>query len=364
MSVLAAIAVLALLIVVHELGHFLAARLQGIRVNRFSIGFGPALWKYQGPETEYALRAIPLGGYVGFPDDDPESGIDPRDPDLLCNRPVLDRAIVICAGVAANLLFAWLVLIAQFSIVGVPSGINAQPGILVPQLMGQNTAAAVAGLQAGDLITAAEGRAVGLGEPGIRSLIQTIQENPNQPLQLSVERGKQTLNLTLIPRLGEDGKGRIGVQLAPNGSFIYRRATSLREVLKLASNEFEEIIRRTLQGFKQLVTHFSETAPQVSGPVKIVEWGASLAESDSGSLFLFAAFVSVNLAVINSLPLPALDGGQLLLVLIEGVLGKPLPDKIQYGFMQTGLVLLLGLGLFLIVRDTTQLTWVQQFLQQ
>lgn len=364
MSVLAAIAVLALLIVVHELGHFLAARLQGIRVDRFSIGFGPALWKYQGPETEYALRAIPLGGYVGFPDDDPDSGIDPRDPDLLRNRPVLDRAIVICAGVFANLLFAWLVLVAQFSIVGVPNGINAQPGILVPQLLGQNTAAAVAGLQAGDLIKAADGQTVGLGEPGIRSLIQTIQESPNQPLALTVERGHQTLDLTLVPRLGEDGKGRIGVQLAPNGNFTYRRAKSPSEILRLASNEFEEIIRRTLQGFKQLVTHFSETASQVSGPVKIVEWGANLAETDSGSLFLFAAFVSINLAVINSLPLPALDGGQLLLVLIEGVLGKPLPDKIQYGFMQTGLVLLLGLGVFLIVRDTTQLTWVQQFLQQ
>ena len=106
MSVLAAIAVLALLIVVHELGHFAAARLQNIRVSRFSLGFGPVLWKYQRGETEYGLRAIPLGGYVGFPDDDPDSDIPADDPNLLRNRPLLDRAIVISAGVIAKLIFA------------------------------------------------------------------------------------------------------------------------------------------------------------------------------------------------------------------------------------------------------------------
>ena len=110
MSVLAAIAVLAVLIVVHELGHFVAARSQGIHVNRFSLGFGPVLFKYQGTETEYAVRAFPLGGFVGFPDDDPDSKIPPNDPDLLGNRPVIDRAIVISAGVISNLIFAFILL--------------------------------------------------------------------------------------------------------------------------------------------------------------------------------------------------------------------------------------------------------------
>ena len=120
MSVLAAISVLAVLIVVHELGHFIAARSQGIHVNRFSLGFGPILWKHQGPETEYAVRAIPLGGFVGFPDDDPDSKIPANDPDLLRNRPILDRAIVISAGVIANLIFAYLVLVTQFAMYSVP----------------------------------------------------------------------------------------------------------------------------------------------------------------------------------------------------------------------------------------------------
>ncbi|WP_044258304.1 site-2 protease family protein, partial [Richelia intracellularis] len=120
MSVLAAITVLAILILVHELGHFLAARSQGIYVNRFSLGFGPTLWKYQGSQTEYAVRAFPLGGFVGFPDDDPDSKISPDDPNLLRNRPILDRAVVVSAGVIANLVFAYLVLIVLFGIVGIP----------------------------------------------------------------------------------------------------------------------------------------------------------------------------------------------------------------------------------------------------
>lgn len=112
MFVLLSILVLGLLIVVHELGHFLAARWQHIRVSRFSIGFGPVIARYQGPEVEYALRALPLGGYVGFPDDDPDSGISKDDPNLLKNRPILDRTIVLLAGVTANFVFGYLVLLA------------------------------------------------------------------------------------------------------------------------------------------------------------------------------------------------------------------------------------------------------------
>src|SRR5689334_5556279 len=132
MSVLAAIAVLAVLILVHELGHFVAARSQGIHVNRFSLGFGPVLWKYQGAQTEYAVRAFPLGGFVGFPDDDPDTDIPPNDPNLMRNRPILDRAIVISAGVIANLIFAYMLLVAQVGLVGI--GQASQPGVLIQQL--------------------------------------------------------------------------------------------------------------------------------------------------------------------------------------------------------------------------------------
>lgn len=363
MSVLVAIGVLALLIFVHELGHFLAARLQGIYANRFCIGFGPALLRYQGSQTEYALRLIPLGGYVGFPDDDPDSDIEPTDPNLLKNRPILDRAIVISAGVIANLLFAYLILVTQFGLIGVPNGYDLQPGVIVPQVFDASPAAK-AGLQAGDIILSAGGRVFDAAETEVQSLVETIKSSPNQAVALQVQRGDSQLALSITPEVGEDNSGHIGVQLAPNGKALYRRPNGFLESFSLAANEFQELVKRIFQGFGLLLTRFNETASQVSGPVKIVQWGSSIAASDSGNLFFFAAFISINLAVINILPLPALDGGQLAFLLVEGLRGKPLPQQFQNGVMQTGLFLLLGLGMFLIVKDTIQLPVFQQLFQQ
>jgi RIP metalloprotease RseP len=123
------------------------------------------------------------------------------------------------------------------------------------------------------------------------------------------------------------------------------------------------VIVLTVKGLAQIVTNFGSTASQVAGPIKIVEIGANIASSDASGLFQFAALISINLAVMNILPLPALDGGQLAFLLIEALLGKPLPMKFQETVMQTGLALLLGLGVFLVIRDTANLTMIQQFLK-
>ncbi|MDJ1183647.1 RIP metalloprotease RseP [Roseofilum casamattae] len=363
MGYLAAIAVLVVLIIVHELGHFLAARLQGIHANRFSLGFGPILWKYQGSETEYAVRAIPLGGFVGFPDEDPESTIPPDDPNLLNNRPILDRAIVISAGVIANLIFAYLVLALQFGIQGIPAGINYEPGVLVPQVLTNDSPAAVAGIRAGDLIVSIDSQPLEASETAIQVVQQTIQESPNRTVSLKVERGERVYSLQVTPQPDADGVGRIGVQLFPNGTPSYRSPQGIGEIFVLAAEQFQDIVVRTVQGFGQLITNFGSMAGQVGGPVRIVEEGARLARSDSSSLLFFAAIISVNLAVLNILPLPALDGGQLAFLLVEGLRGKPLPSKVQENVMQTGIMLLLGLGIFLIIRDTTQLEFVQQLLE-
>ena len=363
MSVLATIGVLALLITVHELGHFLAARLQGIYANRFSIGFGPVVLKYQGTKTEYALRAFPLGGFVGFPDDDPDSDIAPDDPNLLRNRPIADRAIVISAGVIANLVFAYAVLVSQFGIVGIPDSFNYQAGILIPQVVGDNSAAAVAGLQAGDIVLRADDLVFAGTQNNVQGLVDKISTAPQQAIELEVQRGQERLKLVVTPDLTADGQGRIGVQLAPNGSVTYRRPHGLGEMFSLAATQFQDMLFRVVKGFQMLITNFKEMASQVASPVKIVEWGANIADADSGNLFFFAAFVSINLAVVNILPLPALDGGQLVFLFIEMLQGRPVPSQIQEGVMQTGFLLLMGLGLFLIVRDTAQLPVVQQFFQ-
>ena len=363
MSVLAPIAVLLLLIAVHELGHFAAARFQGIRVSRFSIGFGPAILKFQGKVTEYVVCALPLGGYVAFPDDDSESTIPPDDPDLLRNRPILDRAIVISAGVIANLIFAYFLLVGQAMTIGFQD-VNFQPGVLVPQIVeDSNSAATQAGIEAGDIILQVGDRTLGKSPEALETLREVIQNSPEQPLAITVQRAEEQLDLTVTPQVGEEGKGKIGVMLAPNGEVVRRTTTNVIEAISAGAKEYQRTSLLIVQGFWQLISNFQETAEQVAGPVAIVSVGAELARNDLSNLFQFGALISINLAIINILPLPALDGGQLVFLALEGVIGKPLPSKVQDSIMQTGMVLLLGLSVFLIVRDTVNLAFFQELFQ-
>ena len=360
MGVLTALAILAGLIVVHEAGHFFAATWQGIRVSGFSVGFGPVLLQRQRRGVQFALRAIPLGGFVAFPDDDEDSPIPADDPDLLRNRPLPQRALVIAAGVLANLLLAWAVLVGQGVVVGIPAGFSATPGVLVAGVQ-PGQAAAAAGLRPGDRVLAVDGRDLGGGQSAVAALVERVKGAPDQSLRLRAEREGTTVELQLTPAdLG--GIGRIGAQLQPSGSESFRPARNPLEVLRQANHDFVALTRRTVEGFASLITHFGETASQVSGPVKIVEMGASLARQGGSSLFLYTALISINLAVLNALPLPLLDGGQFLLLLIEGLRGRPLPERFQMVFMQSGFVFLVGLSLVLIVKDTSQLQAVQQLL--
>ncbi len=359
MNVLASLAVLGLLIVIHEAGHFLAATSQNIRVNGFSIGFGPAIFKRELKGVTYALRALPLGGFVSFPDDDKESEIPKDDPDLLRNRPIHQRLFVISAGVLANFLLAWLVLIGQGAIIGLPN--QPEQGVLIMAVQ-TNEAADKAGLVQGDRILSINNVELGRGQKAVESFVQLIKESPSKTLKVKEIHKGEIKELILIPNISK-GSGKIGAQLQANISGSVRPATGPIEVLNHANEQFFDLLNRTLNGYQGLITNFGTTAGQLGGPVKIVEVGAQLTEQGGSGLILFAALISINLAVLNSLPLPLLDGGQLVLLLIEWIRGKPVPEKFQLFFMQSGFVLLVGLSLVLIIRDTTQLSLVQQLLK-
>ncbi len=360
MNVLASLAVLGFLILFHEAGHFMAARFQGIRVNGFSIGFGPALIKKEIDGVTFALRGLPLGGFVSFPDDDKESNIPKDDPDLLRNRPIPQRALVISAGVLANLLLAWLVLIGQATFVGLPN--QPSPGVLVMSVQ-TNEAAAKAGLATGDRIVSINGSNLGIGQEAVQSLVSSIQGAPGKNIQLEIARENKVEFLKITPS-EYLGKGKVGAQLQANISDSIHRAKSPGEILRYVDSEFIDLLNRTVNGYKGLVTDFQKTSKQLSGPVKIVEIGAQLSEQGGSGLILFMSLISINLAVLNALPLPLLDGGQLVLLLLEGIRGQPIPEKIQLAFMQSGFLLLIGLSVVLIIRDTSQLTLVQHFMER
>jgi len=363
MSVLAAILVLTVLIIVHELGHFAAARLQRIKVAQFSIGFGPALLKYQGKETLYALRAIPLGGYVGFPDDEngENQNLSIDDPDLMRNRPIWDRALVISAGVLANLIFAYFLLVAQSAFVGVQ---DIAPGVAIPQIIqenGSSSAAAKAGLKQGDVVLSINEKILPASTDALAQFKKIIQSSPQKQVSLNVKRGQENFNIELTPDANADGQGKIGVMLSPN--IVLQHPQGIFQALAIGAKTFGHLVFLTADGFWQLISNFGDNISQVAGPVKIVEYGANIAKDNLANLYQFAALISINLAIINILPLPALDGGQLVFLLLEALRGKPLPDGIQENIMQTGLFLMLSLGIFLIVRDTVSLEAFQDLVQ-
>ena len=359
MNVLTSITVLGFLIFFHEMGHFLAAILQGIYVDGFSIGFGPSIIKKKFKNITYSFRAFPLGGFVSFPDEE-LNNLDPKDPNLLKNRPIFQRVIVISAGVFANLILAYTILILNVATVGIPY--EPEPGILVLATQPEK-AASLAGLEPGDKILEIQTRTLGIGDQAVSALVKEIQNSSETQIPIKIERDGVFKDLTLVPK-NVDGKGTIGAQLQPNIRKETKKTTNFYELFKYTNNEFSSLLGKTIQGYRGLITNFSSTAQQLSGPVKIVEIGAQLSQQGGTGILLFAALISINLAVLNSLPLPLLDGGQLVFTLIEGVRGKPVPIKVQMVVTQSSFFLLVGLSVLLIIRDTSQLLIVQRLLNQ
>ncbi|KAF8391538.1 hypothetical protein HHK36_023843 [Tetracentron sinense] len=361
-SVLEAVAVLGAIIIVHEGGHFLAAYLQGIHVSKFAVGFGPVLAKFNAKNVEYSIRAFPLGGFVGFPDNDPESNIPVDDKNLLKNRPILDRVLVISAGVIANVIFAYAIIFVQVLSVGLPVQ-EAFPGVLVPEVR-VASAAARDGLLPGDVILAVNGIELPKTIPtSVSQLVDVIKKNPRRNVLLKVERESQDFEIGITPDESSDGTGRIGVQLSPNVKISKVRPKNLPEALNYTGREFWGLSFNILDSLRQTFLNFSQSASKVAGPVAIIAVGAEVARSNVDGLYQFAAVINLNLAIINLLPLPALDGGSLALILIEAARGgRKLPQELEQQIMSSGIMVVTLLGLFLIIRDTLNLDFIKELL--
>lgn len=170
-----------------------------------------------------------------------------------------------------------------------------------------------------------------------------------------VQRGEQVLDLQATPAVGKDGKGAIGVSLFSHTYIKHTKPSSITDAIKMTGAEFNRLSGSVLNGLKQIVTNFGNTAGQLSGPVAIVAAGSEIARTDVAGLYQFCAIVNINLAVVNILPLPALDGGYLLLLLLEAARGKKLPESLEQGVMTSGLLMMMVLGVGLAVRDTINL---------
>ena len=351
-SVIQALSVLASIIFVHESGHFLAARTQGIHVNKFAVGFGPNVLSYQGEEVEYSLKAIPLGGFVAFPDDDVDCPYLPDDPDLLRNRPVKDRAIVVSAGIVANCVFAFAILLAQVNTIGLTYAKYA-PGVIVKGFVSPS-AAESAGFKRGDIILHIDGEDLEADAKTVNQVVNKIKASANKKLDVVVSRKGEMVKLNLIPdETPKTLEGRVGTRLEANSVLYKKMAKGPVDSIKLASKEFGRLFTLVGKSLTGLVTNFSQSKDQVSGPLAIVAVGAEVVRKDISGLFQFGAVININLAIVNLLPLPALDGGFLLLLIIEAIRGKKMQKETEQSITGAGVLFLLISGGVLITRDLT-----------
>jgi len=327
LTILISIIVLSVLVMFHEFGHFIVAKLSGARVNEFSIGFGPRLFKKKYGETEYSFRALLFGGYVALEGEDEKS----NDPRAIVNKPWPVRLAVFAAGPLMNILLAFLLLFIVFFNIGSP----------IPQVKSvmEGYPAEKAGILPGDKIVMVNNTKINTWE----ELEKAISSNGERVLTIEIQRGNQILQKQVKP-IFDKNASKVMIGIVPD----YERSISL--AFKTAINQTIYFSKLIILSLVMLVTG-KVSVNDIMGPVGIVQAVGTVAKTGVINLLAFSALISVNLGLFNLLPLPALDGGRILFVLAEAVRGKPLPPEKEGYIHYLGFLLLIALLIFATYRD-------------
>jgi regulator of sigma E protease len=350
-TILAFAIVLGVLVFVHELGHYLAARLCGVFVEAFSIGFGRALVTWTDRRgTRWKVAWLPLGGYVKLhaqerPEDVPqEVRATWRAGETFHGKPVWRRAVVVAAGPAANFLLAVVLFAALFTTVGRPAFDPVATPIVGDVMSG--SAAAVAGLQPGDRILSIDGVTI----LSFEDIQHAVAARPDQRIALTVERAGHTLAMEATPTARATGGGHMIGVLGIKGGVAELVRLPLGTAIVEGVAQTWVVTSQTFEGIWGMLTGARGT-DELGGPLRIAQLSGQVAQLGIGSLISFIAVLSVNLGLLNLFPIPILDGGHLLFFLAEAVRGRPLPPRAQeYGF-RAGLALLVGLFVFATWND-------------
>lgn len=337
-SVLLSILALSVLILVHEFGHFSMARIFKIPVYEFAVGMGPALWKKKRGDTQYSVRAIPLGGYCAFDDD---ASINSGDLNLY-KYPIWKRSLVIFAGPLMNILTALVMAIVIVSCIGLET--------VVPEVSAVNdgSPAQAAGIQADDVFLSVNGISIE-GDRGILS--QAFAENEDRPAQVVVSRQGSEVVLTVTPQLdAESGQYMLGVYLKT----VYV-PQPIGVALKQSFYWIGSMVRELLSFLGRLVTR-GQGAEDMTGVVGTVAIISDTVKSGAVVEFLtLVAFISINLGVFNLIPFPALDGGKLVLYGVEAITRKRLTVKQEVVVQTVGLAFFALLFVVLTYRDIARI---------
>ncbi len=368
MSILIFVAVLVALIVVHEFGHFVVAKLSGMRVDEFGIGYPPRAWGFKKGETEYTLNWLPFGGFVKIYGEDMEEklpgAVSSPDSRAFSSRPRILQALVLLAGIAMNLLFAY-VLITATLLMGTPRALAPEEvstatnvSVMVAGVL-PGSPAEKAGLKAGDSIQSARVGAAEWQGPSIEEFTAFVgSDTEKERMAISVLRGTDTRIVFATPEAGgipsDPTRPGLGVQLAVVGTVPVSLWGAPIEGAVLTW----EVTKQTavaLAAFFGSIFTFTADLAQVSGPIGIAGAVGSASSQGLASLLTITALISINLALINILPIPALDGGRLLFVIIEAVTRRPLKPIVANTMNMVGFGFLILLMLVVTASDVFKL---------
>jgi len=348
------ILVIGILIFVHELGHFIMAKKAGMKVEEFSIGFPPRIFKYKKGETLYSIGAIPFGGFVKILGED---GTHKEDPQSFASKKAGARAKVLVAGVAMNILFA-IVLLGIGNISGLRVAVPEEDTqnyrdfqIQISQIA-KDSPSEKAGINPLDQILGfinKDGELIEVGS--IETIQEVIGQNLDQEIAIVVKRGEERLEKKIVPRKNPpEGEGAVGLSLVKTGirDFPWYKA------LYQGVIQTVYIITATILGWftiiKNLVLTGSAGIP-ISGPIGIAVFTGQAARIGFLYLLQFTAVISINLAILNVVPFPALDGGRLLFILIEKIKRSPVSQKVEGVVNLIGFALLILLMIFVTIKD-------------
>ena len=372
-TIIAVIIVLGGLIFFHELGHFAVARALGMGVSTFSLGFGPKILKYKRGKTEYALSLVPLGGYVALVGESDEADIPEgfSKEESFALRPAWQRLLVVAAGPTANIVLAWLLCWGLAFGWGTP--------VLLPQVgaVTENSPAARAGLRPGDRILSVNGQTVESWE----AMSDAIARSDGRPMRLEVERVAPGAAVQTPPdaddRRGQDltANDRLALELTAEratrktifgenetawligvraAGSVATHPESFWNAASAGADQTWRMVSLTWQSFVKLAERVVPL-DQVGGPIMIAQMVGELAHQGLAGLLALTALISVNLGILNLLPIPILDGGQVVFCLLEILFRRPVNRKVQEYAMRVGLALLIGLMLLATFNDVWRL---------
>ena len=331
-TVLITLLVFGVIIMIHEMGHFVAAKLFGIKVNEFSLGMGPSFFRYTRGETDYRLRLLPIGGFVAMEGENEDSGDDRA----FCNKPAWQRFIVLAAGAFMNLvlgLILVLVLVGRMELIGTTTIANFYP-----------EAASSQWLQQGDTIRKVNGYSVN----GYNDALFQMVRDQDSVIDFEVVRDGQ--NVALQGVAFDTKEGTDGLKTLVLDFQFYGREKTFFNSLDYAVDWTVSIVKQVWYSLGDIITG-KYGINQLSGPVGTSSAIGEAASAGMQSLLLLVSFITINVGVFNLLPVPALDGGRLLFVLIEMIIRRPIPQRFEGFIHAAGFALLMGLVVLITFND-------------